>query len=502
MWIKKLIESVGLTSEEITPYLQSEIEEFLKSQNPKDQIEEFHDIIFALKNIAYAHTGIHIEIDDTIYENKIKNRLKDFGTISKKEPFFSHSGIYEMHVGLVHIAFGSFKQPWSNFDPLKYGTEAEIAMLTDIEFQKIKEYTNHLIITFDDVDKLEYSFLTSSWDTSEKNTVLCRIPDFIYKKAKADANFEDVENLLSFQVLAALKNLKLKKNCIFHFHSWESALAINSKDFRELTENKEKIFSPYLTVNRLKEFSKNNKSISTLNNKELENSCKYELKLINFCNKTVVESDADKDFYKAIVGDKIKKYSFVDFNKHVVITKNNIANNNLEFISGGRPVYEKGFFELVKEVPMIVDYSKANKLKFHLKIFCKEYDRSTHNLQRQTYIKALEYLITDLDINKYVSVLDKVSINTLRKEIRDSCGLIVPSIYDPYCLMPHYALLENRVSFVSKYTGISESIESKEYIFDPLKEGSLLNSINKWITEKKDFVLNNKNTSYKNLYLE
>ena len=502
MNLKMLTECIGLTAEELKPFLIEEIDEFLASQNPENQIDEFHDIVFALKNIAYAHIGNHIEIDNTIYENKIENRLKVYGTISKKEPNFSHTGISKIPIGVVHFAFGTFKQPWSNFDPFKNGTEAEITMLTVNEFRKERKYTNHIIITFDDVDELEYSFLTSSWNKFEKNTILCRIPDFIYKKSKEKTNFNDVDNLLSLQVVAALKNLTLRKDCLFHFHSWESAIAINSKEFKELIKSKKKIFSPYLTVSRLNEFLKSNNQLeNTLNKKELEMSSKYEIKLVDFCDKTVVESENDKIFYEIVGPGKVKKYSYLDSKEHIV-SANKIINNRLAFIAGGRSVYEKGFFELIKEVPEIVVYAKKNNLRFSLKIFCKDYDRITHELKRPRYLKDLDELINKLNVSKYVSILDKVSINILKEEIKKSCGLIVPSLYDPYCLMPHYAIIENRVSFVSKYAGISESIKSKEYLFDPLKKGLLLNAIKKWIIEQKDFVLNNTNTNYKKLYIE
>ena len=109
MDIKKLTESIGLTPEELRPFLINEIDEFLASQNPEDQLDEFHDIIFALKNIAYAHTGKHMDIDNAIYENKIETRIRNYGTISRKEPIFIHDCIRKMPIGVVHISFGNFK---------------------------------------------------------------------------------------------------------------------------------------------------------------------------------------------------------------------------------------------------------------------------------------------------------------------------------------------------------------------------------------------------------
>ena len=70
MNIKKLIESIGLTAEEMKLYLIDEIEEFLEAKDPVHQLEEFHDIIFALKNIVFAHTGKHLVVKNEIYEKK------------------------------------------------------------------------------------------------------------------------------------------------------------------------------------------------------------------------------------------------------------------------------------------------------------------------------------------------------------------------------------------------------------------------------------------------
>ena len=502
MNMKRLIESIGLTVEELKPFLFNEVDEFLNEHTKEEQIQEFHDIIFALKNIAYAHTGKHIEIDESIFENKIEDRLKKFGTISKKNPEFSHSCIDKVPIGVVHISFGNFKQPWTQFDPFKNGTEAEIAMLTDNEFKKDGNFTNHLIVTFDNVDEIKYSFLTSSWNENEKNTLICRIPDFIYQKAKDENHFNEIEKLLSLQAYAALTKLNILNKAIFHFHSWESAFSLKSKEFSNFLRNKYKIFSPYLTVTRLKKLLDNNRNFeATLSAEELEFSSKYELELIDFCDKIIVESEKDKQFYENLTNKRIQKYSYSE-SEVFVVPNNETINNELTFVSGGRPVFEKGFIELINELPEIVKFANTRNLKFHLKIFCKEYDRHTGDLKKKGYLKELENVIEKLKLNPFVSLLDKVSVNKLREEIKNSCGLIIPSLYDPYCLMPHYAIDVKRISFVSSYTGISENIESEEYIFNPLEKSSLLKSIKSWHDNKKDFVLRNKNKSYKYIYKE
>lgn len=499
MNIKSVTESVGLSAKELRKYLIHEIDEFLAAETVEDQQAEFHDIIFALKNMAYAHTSNHLEIDSSIYKNKIKNRLKEYATISKKKPVFGHNSIMKVPIGVVHLAFGNFKQPWSHFDSFKNGTEAEIVMLTDNEFGRDSQYTNHLILTFDDVDELEYTFLASSWNQNEKNTVLCRIPDFIYREAKNKNNLSSVNHLLSLQVSAAIKQISLKNDAIFHFHSWESGLAIGSKEFGKIVKGKKKFFSPYLTVARLRDFlAENNRSESTLSKKEMDLASSFERELVNFCDLSIVESENDKQFYEKFGGD-VKKYSYSEGVSQIV-RANAFPSEKLEFVTGGRPVYEKGFVQLLEELPEIIKYAKEHGLDFNLKVFCRDKDRVTSELKKPKYLRELEETINNLGIGEHVSILDKVSINNLRDEIRNSSGLIVPSLYDPYCLMPHYAIFENKISFVSKHTGISENIKSKDYVFDPKVKGSLLESIKKWAKNQGDFILENQNRSHKLLY--
>lgn len=328
MNIKPVTESIGLPAKDLKEYLMNEICEFLNAKSLENQLDEFHDIIFALKNLAFAHTGKHLEIDESIFENKIRGRLKTFAAESKKKPIFKHDSIKDMPVGVVHISFGNFKQPWSNFDSFKNGTEAEIAMLTDNEFKKEQEFTNHLILTFDDVDQLEYSFLTSGWNRLEKNCILCRIPDFIYKQAKENANFDEVNELLSLQTLAALRNLTISNKTIFHFHSWESGICIDSEEFRTILGTHRKLFSPYLTVSRLREFMKGNtKFESTLNQEEMDIASKYEEMLVKFCDFTIVESEKDKQYYAKIGHDKVKMHSY-SLNTSYVVPANKPPEKN------------------------------------------------------------------------------------------------------------------------------------------------------------------------------
>lgn len=500
--INRLIESVGLTAEELKPYVLGELEEFMEAESYEDQFIEFHDILFALKNLAYVKTGKHVEIDESVYVNKIRGRIKEYSTLSKKSPIYNHNSIRKMPIGIVHLCIGNFKQPWSQFDPFKNGTEAEVAMLTDNEFCEKGRFTNSMIVTFDDVDTLEYSFLASSWNESERNVILCRVPDFVYTKAKEELSFEEAEVLLSLQMLSALENASLRNDCIFHFHSWESGTLIGSEEFRQITNGKKRLFSPYLTVTRLQDFCiEDNAKNATLSNQELEIASKYELDIMQFCEKMIVESEADKKYYEDKYDVSVEKYAYTSKKDHVV-NHHGPINDELCFIAGGRPVYEKGFLELIKQVPGLVDMAKSHGLVFHLKIFCKEYDRRTKEIKKSEYIHQLESLIEQLGLQDVVSLYDKVSIAVLREEIQASSGLIVPSLYDPYCLMPHYAIDVNRISFVSSHTGISENIKSSQYVFNPKKPDSLVKAMKKWLDEPEDFVMHNGGIPYTQMYLE
>ncbi len=499
-YLNPLIESIGLTEEELTPFLFDEINEFLNAKKKEDIVEEFHDVIFILKCLAYTKEQKHVVIDESIYISKIRNRLKEYGTISKKLPIHD-PGILELEFGVVHVAFGNFKQPWSPASPVKNGTETEVSLLTDNEFQKENIFTNQIILTFDNVDELEYTLLYTGADNTSGSTVLCRLPDFIYQRAKERNDFGAVQEMLSLQVFSALKRLHLLDNCIFHFHSWEAALAKESEETLGLLRGKKKLFSPYLTVNRLKNFHEKNKQYEcTLSDRELAIASAYEMELINYCDEVVVESKGDLEFYQNENHSNLKIYSY-SLRPKVRIKAHGLVDGRLFFISGGRAVYEKGFKELIGEATRILEYARQLGVDFGIKILCKEYGRSTNKLKKMRFIDELERLIVDLGLSKHVFLCDKVSIDRLKDEIKNSCGLIVPSLYDPYCLMPDYAIEAGRICFVSKHTGISENIESRGYVFDPSEAGSLLGAIKWWLNTNDDFVLNNENVSYKKIYL-
>lgn len=500
--IKKIIESIGLSPENLAPYIKQELKEFLNAKTHEEKKDEFQDVIFALKCLGYAHVGEHLEEDPEYHKNKMNDRLKEYATISKKEPIFENDSISKIPIGVVHFSPGNFKQPWNNFDPMKSGTETEIVLLTDNYYKKENEYTNHLIITFDNVDQLEYKFLTSSWNTNQNNTILCRIPDFLFNTLKKDNDLWNNRDMLSLQLIAAIKRLNIDIDSIFHFHSWESGVGL-SDEFMSRYNNK-KIFSPYLTIGPLKVFmDQYGDGNTTLSNDEIGLANKLESDLINRVDLVIVESKKDKDFYIKNNSDniKIEIFSYTGNKKEVVKNKSLKEKKELKFITGGRPVSEKGFLELIEEFKILSERLKEKGYKITLDILCKEYDRKTKKPKRESYIKTLENKIKKMSLENSVFIKDKVSISELNNAISKSDALIIPSLYDPYCLMPYNAIKVDRVSFVSLKTGISENIISQKFIFNPIEKGNLTNKIIEYLEKPENFILENKNKSYKEIYL-
>jgi hypothetical protein len=82
MSVKCLIESVGLSGEELRQYLLSEIDEFLAAADPAAMEEEFGDALFALACMAWAHSGRHFRLGLDAAEAKLRGRLRNYGTIT------------------------------------------------------------------------------------------------------------------------------------------------------------------------------------------------------------------------------------------------------------------------------------------------------------------------------------------------------------------------------------------------------------------------------------
>ena len=77
MTINNLIESVGLSAEELRRYLVAEIDEFLAASDPAAMEEEFGDALFALACMAWAHSGQHYRLGLDAAEAKLRQRLRD-----------------------------------------------------------------------------------------------------------------------------------------------------------------------------------------------------------------------------------------------------------------------------------------------------------------------------------------------------------------------------------------------------------------------------------------
>jgi hypothetical protein len=497
MNLERLIESIGLSSKELRSYLIREIDEFLSAPTLDTQEEEFADILFALKAFSFAHSKKHYDFETWSYTDKICCRLRTYGTLSKKEPRLLQSSISEIAFGVVHFAFGSFTGQWELKDAFKNGTVAEITLLTDNPFQREGEFTNHLIITFDDVEQIEFKLICSGPDVSCHNTVLCKLPDFMFATAKATLRFEDLEVLMSLQVIAALNRVTFSQGAIAHLHSWECGFLMKSEEFIEKLKPFNTIFSPYLTVGRLLEFIKNNDdSFYTISVSLGEIASQYEKSIMSHCKRVVVESRRDACFYRSWgYHDKIKVISYAprpyEFSSCAM-------SNVITFVAGGRPVREKGFIELCDRIAELLPWAREREMSISLRLVCRDPKRQ----KGAKYIQALEEKIREQGLSDIVSIEDRVSIVALKSIIRQSSALIVPSLYDPFCLMPKYAMEENRICFVSCNAGISENFVSHEFIFDPLKENDLVRAVRAWHEQNIPFSFRTAHPSYRTLYVD
>jgi hypothetical protein len=498
MSIKRLIESIGLTAPELKQYLLAELEEFLLAQSPEDKEEEFGDLLLALTAMVWAHAGKHYSFTSDAFEPKIKARLLRYAALSRNPARFHHDRIPEIEIGVIHFAFGHFAGQWSKFDSLKNGTVAEIHLLTSAPFFNSEQFTNHCIITFDEVEAIEFSVLDSSPLVENGNCVLCRIPDFLYKQAKWTHNFYDFKDYLALQVMAALHHIKLAPEAISHFHSWECGFLTESAEFREYVEPLKTIFSPYLTVARLRVLVENMGGENwTMTQQELKLGVDYEEKLCAFTSEVVLESESDKRFYQQWVGqDKIRMYNF-GLQPAAVYESAPDDQRQLSFITGGRPVREKGFVELCREFSAIRDWANKHGLAVRLAILCRE--RSSE--KGAAYIAEIEKTISDYGLDQVVTVEQKVSLDVLKRRISQSSAVLVPSLFDPFCLLPTYAVEAKRPAFVSCYAGVAENVVNPTFVFSPNEAGSLLAAVKNWYESTPAFEYASLYPSYENIYL-
>lgn len=498
MSIERLIESIGESKESLKRYLLEEIEEFLEAEGPEHQEEEFGDVLFALKAMAWAHSGKHYALQADAYEPKIKKRLRSFAAISRNPKVYRPESIFEMQFGVIHFAFGQFAGQWYQFDPLLNGTVAEIHLLTDAPFHREGQFTNHCILTFDDTDGIKYDILDSASDQTQGNTVRCRIPNFMFSLAKKELAFDAFGEFLTLQVLAALDGLQFAPGAIAHFHSWECGFLATSEAFLTRINAFKTIFSPYLTVGRLKALVDSSDGHGwTMSPREMVVASVYEQKLSAASMRVVLESAKDREFFATWVhSDKLDVRSFAR-DEFASFESDPPTETELSFIAGGRPVREKGFVELCREFALVRDWADTKGLQITLTIFCRERRVG----KGAEYIAEIEQTIVDHSLENVVRVEPKVALPLLRKRIAEASALIVPSLYDPFSLMPTYAVEGRRPAFVSRHAGVCENLKSREFTFDPLAQGELSRVITSWHEKCPKFEYEACYPSYRDLYL-
>jgi hypothetical protein len=495
--IEDLIESIGLSAGELKRYVLGEIDEFLAAERLSDKQEEFADLLFALMAMGWAHANRHLPLDPASFEPKVRMRLRQHGALGRHARKYGHDRIPELQIGVVHFAFGLFTGQWTAFDELKNGTVAEIHLLTEAPFGVQDNFTNHCIVTFDDNDSLEYSIIGGSSDMHGGNTVLCRIPDFMYLRARRQLKFRELSEYLSLQVLAALDGLALVPDAIAHFHSWEGGFLLDSNEFRDARAPVRTIFSPYLTVGRLGALMAEVGGDGwTLTRDELAVATGYEQALSAWCARVVVESTCDREFYRRSVPDERLLVRSFAAERSAAFASSPPDRTSLRFIAGGRPVREKGFVELCREFARVHAWAAGRGLEASLSILCRERRPD----KGAAYLQELEQTIAGLGLEGAVAVEPKVSLEQLRRRIERSSAVIAPSLYDPYSLLPTYAVEARRPAFVSCHAGVSENIVSKEFTFDPTVEGDLARAIARWYDERPMFRFESRFPSYRDLY--
>ncbi len=501
MSIERVIESIGLPAVELREFLEREITEFLEADTEASQQREWSDVLFALKALCFAHTGRHLSLGHEGFVSKIRSRLMRYATISRHEPWLGDPSIASLEFAVVHLAFGQLKRKHTgNGKPLKNGTTAELVRLLDNPFRSKGRFAPHLVVTFDAVDRLELSTLDRPDAVASSPVVVCRIPDFLYEQARRQRNYAELEPYLALQVLAALDLVKLEDDAILHFHSWETGLLLRSQPFLDRVGSRRRIFSPYLTVGRLRDFLQERRyDDATLCEELVEHAAEYEQRLVEQSDRVIVESDLDRSFYSTWAAvDRLQMVSFGPRSR-TEIAFNGREQRRLSFVAGGRPVAEKGFIELCDQFVPLARWGQEQGIKVELLILCRELDSEKGG----RYLRRLEGAIASVpELRDCVSVEVRVPIAELKAHIRDATALIVPSLYDSFCLMPLYALEENTVSFVSRRAGVSRNILTDDYLFDPLCPGDLLRAVQHCHRKRTPFVYEARGRDSSELYLD
>jgi len=234
-----------------------------------------------------------------------------------------------------------------------------------------------------------------------------------------------------------------------------------------------------------------------MTSQELAIAADFERKLSETCMRVVLESSQDRDFFMGWVDHgRLDLRSFAG-TRAAAIERAPVRDGRLAFVAGGRPVREKGFVELCHQFAQVRAWAAGRGLEATLAILCRERNRA----KGAEYIAEMEAAIAANALQGVISVEHKMSMDELRRRIGEASALIVPSLYDPYGLMPTYAIEVNRPSFVSCYAGFAENVKSRDFVFDPEAEGDLARSVRAWYEGNLTFDFESRFPSYLDLYL-
>ena len=362
--IERLIESLGLSASELKRYLVAEIDESLATDGsagpgggiPRRPVRPHGDGL----GPRWPAPSVGPRSD----RREIRQRLRTHAAVTRHPREYHDDRIPELPVGVVHFASSAFGAQWQPFDALRSGTVAEIAMLTDAPFSRRDRLTNHCIVTFADTAALEYDILGASGSMDGGNTIRCRVPDFMFVEAKRTLRFSEFADYLALQVLAALDGLRIAPQAVAHLHSWENGFLMESSEFVDFLRHHRTIFSPYLTVARLRSLVKDVGGDNwTMTSQELAIGSEYEKTAGQACERVVLESESDRAFYADFLPHaRLDVRSFVR-EQSSSFSSTPPETGRLTFLAGGRPVREKGFAELCREFAGIRDWATERDLK-------------------------------------------------------------------------------------------------------------------------------------------
>ena len=238
---------------------------------------------------------------------------------------------------------------------------------------------------------------------------------------------------MSLQVLAALDGLEFFPDAFAHFHSWEGGVLTDSEEFRAYLKKFHIIFSPYLAVGPLKEIVESARRQDwTMTPGELKVASVYEEKLIILSQQVVLESERDRAWYhQKLPSARLDPRSFSS-RRSASFHTGPADERHISFIAGGRPVCEKGFVELCEQFALVRDWAELEGITATLSILCRE----TRRTKGARYIEQIEQTVMECDLQRNVQIEPKVPLERLRQRLATATALIVPSLYDSFCLMP------------------------------------------------------------------